>query len=184
MIKEIFFVFWIFGPAGLANIAAFASSKIPFVKKFNFPADFYFKIKGKRILGNHKTIRGFIAGIVVGVATVYFQIYVYNNSSWFREVLPVDYNSIDPVIFGSLLGFGALAGDAVKSFFKRQMGIVPGRSWVPFDQTDYIIGGIIFSWFYFPLTIYQYLFLFVVWFLLHPLFTFFGFLLRLRRHPL
>lgn len=184
MIKEIFFVFWFFGPAGLANIAAFASSKIPVIKKFNYPVDFYLKLRGKRLLGNHKTIRGFIAGILIGIATVYFQIFVYNNFEPLRNVLPLDYNSIDPIIFGSLLGFGALAGDAVKSFFKRQIGIVPGRSWVPFDQTDYIIGGVILSWFYLPLDFYNYIFLFIVWFLLHPLFTLFGYLLKLRRHPL
>ncbi|HEX8932489.1 MAG TPA: CDP-archaeol synthase [Patescibacteria group bacterium] len=184
MFRDLFFVYWFFLPAGLANIAAFASSKIPFIKQFNYPVDFYLKIKGKRILGNHKTIRGFLFGILAGIATVYFQILMYNNVEWLRNVLSIDYNFIDPVIFGSLLGFGALAGDAMKSFFKRQMGIIPGRSWVPFDQTDYIIGGIIFSWFYFPLTLYQYMLLFMVWVLLHPLTTFLGYLLRLRRHPL
>ena len=182
--KELFFAFWFFGPAGLANITAFASSKIPYLKKFKYPADFNLRINGKRILGNHKTIRGFIVGTLIGIATVYFQIYVYNNSDLLRNILPIDYNAIDPIILGSLLGFGALAGDGIKSFFKRQTGIIPGRSWVPFDQIDYIIGGIVFSWFYIPLTISQYLLLFVVWVLLHPLFTFWGYLLRLRRHPL
>ena len=41
------------------------------------------------------------------------------------------------------MGFGALFGDALKSFFKRQIGIRPGHSWMPFDQVDWIVGAVI-----------------------------------------
>jgi len=182
--KELFFVLWFFAPAGLANLAAFFSSKIPYLKKLNYPIDFRVTIRKKRILGNHKTIRGFIVGIVFAILGVYFQIYVYENVPFIRSILPLNYSAIDPIIFGFLSGFGALAGDAVKSFFKRQIGFVPGESWFPFDQIDYIVGGLICTWFYIPLTFIQYIILFVVWFLTHVFFTHAGFILKLRRKPL
>jgi CDP-2,3-bis-(O-geranylgeranyl)-sn-glycerol synthase len=35
-------------------------------------------------------------------------------------------------------------GDAVKSFFKRQIGVAPGASWIGFDQLDFFIGAYAF----------------------------------------
>ena len=51
----------------------------------------------------------------------------------------------DGFLLGALLGFGAMTGDAVKSFFKRQRGIPPGKSWFPFDQLDFVVGGLLFA---------------------------------------
>jgi CDP-2,3-bis-(O-geranylgeranyl)-sn-glycerol synthase len=184
MVESIFFALWFFAPAGLANLAAFASGKIRALKKFNYPVDCYLKIGGKRILGNHKTVRGFLAAIIVGIIVCYLEVFVYSNSFSVRELVPVDYYIINPYILGGLLGFGALFGDAVKSYFKRRKGIQPGRSWFPYDQIDYIIGSIAFSLFYLQLQAWIYFLLFIVWFLMHPLMTFFGYLLKLRRKPL
>ncbi|MGI8420463.1 MAG: CDP-archaeol synthase [Candidatus Levyibacteriota bacterium] len=180
----VFFAFWFFSPAGLANVCAFASGKIRILRPLNQPVDFYLKFRGKRILGSHKTIRGFIVGILAAIIGVYLQVFFYNIFPWQQKIFPISYNVINPVVLGFLLGFGALAGDAIKSFFKRQMGIQPGRSWFPFDQIDYILGGIVFTWFYVPLVWYQYIVLFFVWFLIHPLATFIGFLFKLRPKPL
>jgi CDP-2,3-bis-(O-geranylgeranyl)-sn-glycerol synthase len=184
MLQEIFFAFWFFAPVGLANVSAFFSSKIPVLKKFNYPVDGGLVFRKKRLLGSHKTIRGFILGIFMAIMGVYIQVFLYENLSFMRQIKSIDYSAIDPIIFGFLCGFGALAGDAIKSFFKRQIGVYPGRSWVPFDQVDYILGGIIFTWFYIPLTLNQYITIFLLWFLIHPLGTFFGYLLRLRRRPI
>lgn len=184
MLKELFFVIWFFGPAGLANVAAFFSGKLPVLKRFSYPVDFGLTFRGKRILGSHKTIRGFIAGILVAIATVYLELFLYMNIGWVRDLLPIDYTNINPILFGTLSGFGALMGDAVKSFFKRRVGVAPGKSWVPFDQIDYIIGGIVFTAFYIQLQPFEYILLCIVWFLIHPLTTFIGFLLRLKKEPL
>lgn len=183
ILAALFFAFWFFGPAGLANVCAFASGKIRFLKPFNYPADFGLRFRGKRVLGNHKTIRGFVIGILAAIFGVYLQVFFYNIFPWQQQLLPINYNAINPWLLGFLLGFGALAGDSIKSFFKRQVGIQPGRSWVPFDQIDYIVGGIVFTWFYVSLVWYQYIILFVVWVLIHPLSTYIGFLFKLRHKP-
>ena len=119
MLQEIFFAFWFFGPVGLANVSAFFSSKIPIVKKFNYPVDGGLMLRKKRLLGSHKTIRGFIFGIFMAILGVYLQIFMFENFSFMREILPINYSAINPVAFGFLCGFGALVGDAIKSFFNN-----------------------------------------------------------------
>lgn len=184
MIKDIFFVWWFFAPAGVANIAAFFSGKIPFLKPYSHPVDFSAKFRGKRILGDNKTIRGFIFGIIAAIIIVYLQVFLFNQFIFLRKILSIDYNSINPILFGVLAGFGALFGDALKSFFKRQIGVVPGKSWFPFDQIDYIVGGILFTSFYIRLSLGEYIVLFLVWFLLHPLTTILGYIFKLKDSPL
>lgn len=184
MLKELFFVWWFFSPAGVANITAFFSGRNKLLQKYSYPADFYLKFRGKRILGDHKTIRGFVAGTISSILIVYLQIYLYQSFGTIREFVFIDYEAINPVIFGFLSGFGALLGDSVKSFFKRQISINPGRSWVPFDQIDYILGGILLTSIYIRLSIYEYLLLFIVWFFLHPFTTFIGYLAKVKEKPL
>jgi CDP-2,3-bis-(O-geranylgeranyl)-sn-glycerol synthase len=184
ILKELFFAFWFFAPAGLANVIAFGSGKIKFLRPFSYPVDFGLRFRGKRILGSHKTIRGFLLGTIVAILGVYIQIFLYNTMAWQREILPIDYTVVNPILLGFLLGFGALFGDAVKSFFKRQWGIQPGKSWAPFDQVDFILGGIFLSYFYYPLEWYQYLFILIIWVIIHPTISFLGFLLKFKKAPI
>lgn len=184
MIKDVFFVFWFFAPAGVATVAALFAGKSRLLSPYSYPADFYLKFRGKRILGEHKTIRGFIVGIITAIIIVYIQLLLFQSFSWLRKLVLLDYNSINPVFLGFLLGFGAMMGDAVKSFFKRQLNIPPGKSWFPFDQIDYTLGGILFTSFYIRLSLFQYLLLIIVWFLIHPLSTLIGYLLKLKEQPL
>lgn len=184
LLRDLFFVFWFFWPAGEANIAAFFSAKVPVLEKVSYPMDLFIKIRGKRLLGSHKTIRGLISGMIVGVLVVWLEVFLYEQFALFRTLIPLNYKTINPFLLGSLAGFGALIGDAVKSFFKRQMNIPPGKSWFPFDQIDYILGGILFTWFYIKLSLYYYILLFIIWFLLHPITTFIGYLTKLKEAPL
>ena len=79
-----------------------------------------------------------------------------------------------------MLGGGALIGDAVESFFKRQIGVSHGNPWIPFDQIDYTIGAILFgSIFYFP-GFWNSVILIVVSAVLHILVNHIGFCLKIR----
>ena len=182
--KIILSVLWFFLPVGLGNIAPIIAAKTPALKKYAYPLDFNKKLFKKRILGDHKTIRGLLSGIIFGIITVYLQILLYNHFHFFRDISFTNYNNINPILFGFLSSFGALFGDALKSFFKRQLNIPSGKSWFPFDQIDYILGGILFTSFYIKLDLQTYLILFVIWFFLHPLSTFIGWLFRLKDEPI
>jgi CDP-2,3-bis-(O-geranylgeranyl)-sn-glycerol synthase len=184
MFIDLLFVFWFFIPSGLANIAPIIAAKAPFLRQFSYPLDCYTKFQGKRVFGPHKTIRGLLAGIIVAIVTVYLQIFLYTRLPWLHQFVPLDYTQIDPVVLGILQAVGALLGDAIKSFFKRQIGIPSGQSWFPFDQIDYTLGAILFTLFYVHLSAQQYLIAFLLWFILHPITTFLGWLLKLKDSPI
>lgn len=129
-------------PMYIANMAPVLVSRIPL---FAVPLDFGHTWRSKPILGSHKTWRGLIAGVLAGVLTSCLQGYWLNQYAFWHQISLVDYNAIQPVYLGALLGFGAMAGDAVKSFFKRRFSIASGRPWVPFDQVDFVLGGLLLS---------------------------------------
>ncbi len=182
--ETILFILWFFLPAGFGNIAPIIAAKTNALQKYSFPLDFNKKFRKKRIFGDHKTIRGLIAGISVGIITACLQVAIFNHWQFIRSMSLVDYNELNPLLFGFLASFGALFGDAVKSFFKRQLNIPSGKSWFPFDQIDYILGGILLTSIYIRLSLRLYILLFIIWFFLHPLSTFIGWLLRLKDEPI
>jgi len=142
MIELLLKTLWFFLPAGLANMSPVIFKWIPFL---NYPIDFNKKFKGQPLLGINKTFRGLILAILVGIATVYFQRLFYPQMI---SVSIIDYTKVNIYLLGFLLGFGAIFGDIVASFFKRRLNILPGKSWFPFDQIDWIVGSIILTSFY------------------------------------
>ena len=97
---------------------------------------------GKRILGDHKTWRGLLSGIVAGTLVFELQRWVY-EAGVAQTLVPIDYPA-HALLPGLLMGLGAGIGDAVKSFFKRRIDIEPGESWPVFDQLDFFLGAYVF----------------------------------------
>ncbi len=123
-------VIWLLLPAALANASPPIFAKI--FPKLDYPLDFYLNFNDKRVFGKHKTIRGMISAMIIGEVTYLTEL------NFMHQTLP---NL--PIYYGLAMGFSALLGDAVKSFFKRQLNITPGKSWFPFDQFDWIVASII-----------------------------------------
>jgi CDP-2,3-bis-(O-geranylgeranyl)-sn-glycerol synthase len=46
-------------------------------------------------------------------------------------------------LFGAIVGFFALSGDAIESYFKRRRGKERGAPWIPFDQLDFVVFGLV-----------------------------------------
>jgi CDP-2,3-bis-(O-geranylgeranyl)-sn-glycerol synthase len=92
----------------------------------------------RRWLGDHKTVIGFALGVVSGVLTSYTQ----SRIPW----SPGGYEASNWLPIGLAQGVGAMCGDAAKSFIKRRIGIAPGRSWIPADQLDFIMGALLLAW--------------------------------------
>jgi CDP-2,3-bis-(O-geranylgeranyl)-sn-glycerol synthase len=184
-VQEILFALWFFAPAGVANTAPVFANKIPLLRKLGMPIDGGKTFRGKRIFGDHKTIRGFLVGILAGFVVAGIQMLLYANFDWFYSISgSIDYSNPSILLLGALLGFGALAGDSVKSFFKRQVGVKSGQSWFPYDQIDYIFGGILLTLPFVSISAMQYLVILLVWFLIHPVATFIGWLLKLKDSPI
>ena len=128
---------WLFLPAGIANMAPVLINKVPIINRWNTPMDFGLSWRGIRIFGPHKSWRGLASGVVFASAFAGLQ---YAITDSLISSLP------EALLLGALLGFGALIGDAVASFFKRQRRIPSGTAWIPFDQTDYVVGGLVFGY--------------------------------------
>lgn len=185
MLNTIFFALWFFLPAAIANVTPIFAAHISWLKKYDYPIDCYKTYKGKRIFGSHKTFRGFAVGIIFATITLYIQqLLVINSSVIANYTSQVDYANLPILILGPLFGIGALAGDAIESFFKRQRGIKPGDGWFLFDQTDYIIGGALATMPFIKLSILQYVILIIIWLIIHLIASFIGFKLHLKEKPI
>lgn len=185
MIEMILFALWFFVPAGVANVTPIFVAKVPLLRSWNTPMDFGRSFRGKRIFGANKTWRGLITGTVMATITLAVQQYLvaqYDWASWLAQ--GVDYSQLPLLIVGPLFGIGALFGDAIESFFKRQLNIPPGESWFPFDQIDYILGGMIAVMPFVQLGLAQYLWIVVLWVGVHLVASFIGFKVKLKERPL
>lgn len=127
-------------PALIANMVPPLCRHVGFL---DTPVDFGKKWKGKRIFGDHKTFRGFAFGILFAGLIAGAQKWAYLDYAFFRDFSIIPYGDHSAIILGILMGFGALAGDAVESFFKRRVNIRPGKPWIPFDQLDFVIGALL-----------------------------------------
>ena len=185
MLKDILFALWFFLPAGLANAAPVFANKIPKSDRLAVPLDFGKSFRGQRIFGKNKTLRGLLAGIVIAVITTLLQRFGYQHSDFLRTIsLHINYSAINVVWLGVLFAVGALGFDALESFFKRQAGVKPGGMWFPFDQSDYIIGGLLLASIVVDLPHTNYYWIGLIWFLIHPISTFFAWLMGLKDSPL
>lgn len=166
-------VFWFFLPAGVANMVPILFKWLPLL---DTPIDFNKKIGELPVFGPHKTYRGFLVGIIFAIFAVYLQAALTPERSYWL----VNYASVNLVLLGFLLGFGALAGDLVKSFFKRRIKIASGRTWVPFDQTDWIFGALLLSGTVVNFSFQQVLAALILFGILHPLINLVGYFLKLK----
>ncbi|HEX6612850.1 MAG TPA: CDP-archaeol synthase [Rhodanobacteraceae bacterium] len=119
---------WFFAPAWCANMAP------PFVRYWrgwNRPVS-------RRWLGSHKTVVGVLAGVLAGFAATAAQ-----ARAHVPFAILADYAAWPWL--GLAFGGGAMAGDMLKSFLKRRLGIPPGARWMPFDQVDFAIGALVFA---------------------------------------
>ena len=177
-------ILWLFLPMAIANMGPVLAHNIHALRRYDYPLDFHKTFRGKRIFGDHKTIRGIIAGTIVGMLVALIQYIVVSKLGLFESyTYSVDYSRPTVVFMGACIGFGAMAGDAIKSFFKRQMDIAPGKSWVPFDQLDFAVGALIASAPFFHLPLHYYVVGVAITLLLHPTINVIAWLLRLQERP-
>ena len=138
--------FWIILPAYIANASAVLVGG-------GTPVDFGKKYKdGKRILGDGKTWNGLIIGGLIGIIGGFAMA---TSSPIINQILLE--NNVDTLTLTNFGGFpvmilviasisyGALFGDIIESFFKRRRNIKRGADWIPFDQLDFILGVLFFS---------------------------------------
>lgn len=127
--------FYLFAPAYIANSTPILLLLIPAIRRHNRPI-------WESKLGHHKTWAGLIGGTIAAILTSIVQFGV-RDSSLVSDIALLYSTLPHSILVGFLLGFGALGGDAAKSFFKRRLGIHPGEPLPVIDGIDYVLGSLI-----------------------------------------
>lgn len=108
--------------AGAAQTAWFAS---PASRRFAIPIDGGLTLRGRRVFGDHKTIRGFV-GMIPAAAVSFVVIAAAVGGP---EGPPYDELSLyEYAALGAVAGLGFMAGELPNSFVKRRLGIEPGMA--------------------------------------------------------
>jgi len=152
-----------------------------FFKVLARPIDFNKRFFGQPVLGNHKTWRGLIFGFFAGIIIVFIQRWLY-EISFFQKISFLNYKSSDIFLFAILISFGAVFGDLFFAFIKRRLNLKPGARFLPFDQTNYVIGAFIILEPFLKLNLSVWLTIFISTFFLHIIFNRLGYLLGLHRN--
>ena len=98
------------------------------------PLDCNRKLLGAPVFGKGKTLEGTLSGLAFGLLSVFLLAhFLPEYTAWLHP---------NYLLFGSLLCFGAVAGDLMGSFIKRRSGIQRGGRVFLLDQLDFVIGGI------------------------------------------
>lgn len=136
---------WYFLPALVGNMAPVFATRFKWLPVLNAPLDGGKRLYGEPILGPTKTIRGLVFGIIFGSITALIQ-YKLQPLPVVHSLLLLPLISVSHALsWGALLGFGALLGDALKSFCKRRLHIPSGSSWKPWDQIDVVVGVVLIT---------------------------------------
>ncbi len=83
---------------------------------------------GERVLGDNKTVRGFLSGLMIGAVVGVAGFYLFSTSL---------------LLISVLAALGALLGDLTGAFLKRRLKIKPGGSLPVVDQLDFVLGALL-----------------------------------------
>jgi hypothetical protein len=127
------------------HIAVLRHGWFPWLK---IPVDGGRQLAGKRIFGDHKTIRGFVVTMGGTALFLWIQTVLAHWSPAVAALGFVDYRTISPWIDGLVYGAGYSLGELPNSFAKRRLGIgegqkgggAVGRFFLFLDQVDGIFG--------------------------------------------
>jgi len=167
---------WIMLPAYIPNpVAALSGGGTPIDLGKNYS-------DGRRIFGDGKTFRGLIVGILAGIMTGLFLI-------WLSAAYSLTYLPVQTLLSVTLLATGALLGDLIKSFFKRRLGRERGTKWPVADQYDLVAGAFILlligdsSWFFAVVSLPVLVIILVITPVLHRVVNIIGYLFRVKEVP-
>lgn len=141
---------YLFLPAYAANMAPVVAKRVGILAALARPLDGGRSFRDQPLFGAHKTVRGVVVGIVAAILTAALQRRAAEGEGVLAAVSSFPYAEYSPLLWGGLLGGGALLGDLAKSFVKRRFGIPPGRRWFPWDQLDLVFGALLFGRFLYP----------------------------------
>lgn len=163
-------------PAYFANMAPVICRFI--LPQLDKPLDGNKKLGKQTIFGSHKTYRGIVVGIVFAIIISFLQ-YLAQQLHLIEPLQIISYEKW--LLIGFLMGLGAMLGDLIESFIKRRMNIKPGKFLRPWDQIDFVIGALIFTYALFKPGVLKIGIIILISFVLHVLINHSAFYLKLRK---
>ena len=161
--------------AGLIHIIVIKNNLLQSLA--DLPLDCGLKLRGQRVFGKNKTVRGALTMIVGVTFCILIQATIVHYFPSTAKFAVINYNHISPLIWGLLLGIGCVVGELPNSFIKRQLKIAPGNQttgifkpffWV-IDQVDSLIGVLIFAGILWKPTYDMLILLFLYTIIIHPI---------------
>lgn len=170
----LFSTLYFFMPSYIANSIPPLLHRFKLFSYLAVPVDFKKEFLGKRIFGDHKTIRGVLGIFFIGfiLCFLFFEI-----NSDFKVYEYVGHNSL---LFCTLYSLGIIFGDLLFALIKRRLNLKPGAAFIPFDQTNYVIGVFILTQWLVQLDLYMWGIIWMQTFVLHTVFNRFGYYLGLH----
>jgi hypothetical protein len=109
---------------GLVHVALIKLDALPGLARL--PLDANLTVRGRRLLGDHKTVRGAVAMIGATTMFVELQAALVTRAGWARTLSLIDFATVPPLAWGLVLGGGYVVGELPNSFIKRQLDVPPG----------------------------------------------------------
>ena len=134
--SDVALILYVALPAFVANMAPVVAARLHILPHLATPIDAGRLWRGKPLLGAHKTWRGVVAAVAgaIGVTLLQYSVLppIYIAPGAYATLLAA-------ALFGAWVGVLVMAGDALGSVIKRQLGYGSGAPLVPLDQIDYIV---------------------------------------------
>jgi CDP-2,3-bis-(O-geranylgeranyl)-sn-glycerol synthase len=134
---------WAFLPALGGAIAHAPVLRFDLAPALRRPLDGGATLRGRRLLGDNKTVRG---ALVMAGGTIAATGLLHRLPSY-RERLPAELRAAGPLRHGALLGAAVVLGELPNSVLKRQLGIGEragsrvGPLLAIHDQADFVLGA-------------------------------------------
>ena len=168
------FLLLVFFCAGLAQVAWLKSE---LSKRFAWPVDGGLKLRGRRLFGANKTLRGFMV-MVPAVALIFILLHSIFSAIWPEGLW--DLSAVQLFGLGAWAGLVFMLAELPNSFLKRQCDIAPGCAPPPgplriacflIDQVDSVLGALLALAMFVPLPLPVWIASILLGMLLHWLFN-------------
>lgn len=165
--------FWLIAPA-------YAANGFPPLIHGKRPIDRGKEWRGRRILGDGKTIEGTIGGIVFGILIASLLIAVQDRFSSELALIALPVMTLE---LGAALGSGAVFGDILGSFIKRRFDVKRGDSVLLLDQLGFLLMALLLAYLVHPFHPLLAITLIILTPPIHLLSNILGYYIRVKKQP-
>jgi CDP-2,3-bis-(O-geranylgeranyl)-sn-glycerol synthase len=175
---------WVeFVKALLIIFPAYAANGFPPLARGHRPIDLKIKwIDGNRIFGNGKTIEGTVFGLFAGFIIGALEAFLYSDLNAYAMQFGVTLPVIN-LFVGFMIALGALFGDMIGSFLKRRFKLKRGADVPLLDQWNFVIGAVLFSFWFTEITIWMFLIMLVITPIVHRIANIIAHRIKVKKEP-